>query len=147
MLASIGVIMQSSNLYVYCTSNPLMYIDPSGCATCEVYWWGYRITLSSKEANDLSKKLSDLAIDFSFAAAGCAIIGKIANYIAGFLSGTEYGWTIAKAIAKIFEIYSIGYGTLAAYFNKLSKSLANSNKGNGVILDINYWLTFSTKSR
>lgn len=87
--------------------------------TSETFWWGERGTYTNAQAKEAAQQVNTAAIDVAY-------IGALTAWIPGF---------------------AITIGITSAYLFKLSNDINVANKGKGIILDMNWTLTYSISSR
>ena len=77
---SLGAIVQSGNLYIYCINNPLYYIDPTGCLAVQPTLFGVNVTLTEYETQMLIKTAT-------LGGAGATFVSAVSGAIGGNLAG------------------------------------------------------------
>lgn len=87
--------------------------------TSEYFWWGERGTYTNQQAIDATKGVNKAAIDVGW-------IGALTAWIPGFAGVT---------------------GVTSGYLYKLGSGMEAANKGKGIIIDMNWTLTYTIKSR
>jgi hypothetical protein len=92
----------------------------------QYYWWGLRTWWTQSQATQGAYNLTQMALGFGISAGASAAAGFFFPFFFGF---------------------AIGLGVGAAYYNEVAASMNYYNNYRGIILDINYWLTYSCYSQ
>ena len=111
---SIASVMQSSNLYVYCGNNPVMFIDSTGEFGTPISWALAVIAgvAGGVYGNYLANQLGYKGLKKAALVAGVAVGGAIIGFIAGELL---VGFTQAFLVANQAVLASLPSGVLSLF--------------------------------